>query len=285
MEEMPMEDQRPIQGEEEDFSRSAYAAYAEQADVDPRCIPITLEGPVPEHEAIEYPDYPAHDHQTWRTLYERQARELPGRACAEYLEGARLLGLGADRIPGLRDISVKLDEMVGWRIARIPGLLDTNDFLGFMARAHFPSTDYIRQPEEIEYTPAPDCFHDIFGHMPTLTNPFFCRFFQSFAQTYLRVRDPKDIRALERFYWFTVEFGLINTPEGRRIYGAGILSSPKEVLHSLSDAVEVIPFAPDRLGAQDYEVWHLQPILFAIDSFEQLNEEFRDWARVKGWNA
>lgn len=269
----------------EDYSKSAYDKYAEQDDVDPRCIPIKLDGPVPEHTDIEYPDYPDHDHDTWKTLYERQARELPGRACEEYLEGMRLLGLTPDRLPSLRDISVKLDDMVGWRVARIPGLLDTNDFFSFMARAHFPSTDYIRQPDELEYTPAPDCFHDIFGHMPTLTDPFFSNFFQYFAQTFLRASDPKEIRQLERFYWFTVEFGLINTPEGRRIYGAGILSSPREVVHSLSDAVEVIEFEPERLGAQEYEVWHLQPTLFAIDSFEQLDTEFREWAKFKGWDS
>lgn len=270
--------------DKEDFSKSAYAEYAEQENVDPRCIPIKLDGPVPEHDAIEYPEYPPHDHETWKTLYERQARELPGRACQEYLTGMEVLGLSPDRIPNLREISHTLDDIVGWRIARIPGLLDTNDFLSFMARAHFPSTDYIRQPDEIEYTPAPDCFHDMFGHMPTITNPFFSNFFQYFAQTYLNVTEEREIRALERFYWFTVEFGLINTPEGRRIYGAGILSSPKEVLHALSDNVEVIAFEPERIGAQEYEVWHLQPLLFAIDSFEQLDQEFRAWARAKGWN-
>ncbi len=269
---------------EEDLSKSAYAQYAEQEDVDPRCIPIKLDGPVPEHTDITYPEYPPHDHETWKTLYTRQERELPGRACEEYLAGMEALGLTPDRIPNLKDISLKLDESVGWRIARIPGLLDTNDFLGFMARAHFPSTDYIRQPEEIEYTPAPDCFHDMFGHMPTITNPFFSNFFQYFAQTYLNVTEEREIRALERFYWFTVEFGLINTPEGRRIYGAGILSSPKEVTHALSDNVEVIDFEPERIGAQEYEVWHLQPTLFAIDSFEQLDQEFRAWAKAKGWN-
>jgi len=265
--------------------KSAYDRYAEQDDVDPRCIPIKLDGPVPEHDEIEYPDYPPHDHQTWSTLYRRQAEQLPGRACAEYLEGMRILGLREDSIPALREISNRLDEMVGWRIARIPGLLDTKDFFAFMARAHFPSTDYVRQPHEIEYTPAPDCFHDIFGHMPTLTNPFFSSFFQFFAQVFLRVSDPLEIRMLERFYWFTVEFGLIETAEGRRIYGAGILSSPKEVVHSLSEHVEVLPFSPERLGTQDYEVWHLQPRLFAIESFEQLDGEFRNWAKHRGWNS
>lgn len=274
-----------IHGEDEDVTKSAYDKYAEQEDVDPRCIPIKLDGPVPEHDAIEYPEYPPHDHETWSTLYMRQAEQLPGRACKEYLEGMRLLGLTPNRLPVLRDISLALDEMVGWRVARIPGLLDTNDFFSFMARAHFPSTDYIRQPDELEYTPAPDCFHDMFGHMPTLTNPFFSTFFQYFAQTFLRVSDPLDIRRLERFYWFTVEFGLINTSDGPRIYGAGILSSPKEVLHSLSDDVEVIDFHPERLGAQEYEVWHLQPLLFAIESFEQLDSEFRAWARFKGWDS
>jgi phenylalanine-4-hydroxylase len=264
--------------------QSAYDRYAAQDGSDPRCIPIKLDGPVPEHDAITYPDYPAVDHQTWSTLYRRQEELLPGRACVEFLAGMRALGLASDRIPSLRAISGKLDDVAGWRVARIPGLLDTNDFFSFFARSVFPSTDYVRQPHELEYTPAPDCFHDIFGHMPTLTDSFFSNFFRFFAQVFLRVTDPADIRRLERFYWFTVEFGLIRKPEGMRIYGAGILSSPREVVHALSADVQVIPFQPDRLGEQDYDVWHLQPVLFAIDTFEQLDREFRDWSRMMGWN-
>ncbi len=268
---------------EQDISKSAYAKAAEIDGTDPRCIPIKLDGPVPEGAEIVYPDYPVRDHETWKILFERQAELLPGRACQEYLDGMRILNLAADRIPGLADISAKLQATVGWGIARIPGLLDTADFLGFLARAMFPSTDYIREPHEIDYTPAPDCFHDIFGHIPMLTNPFFTKFYQFFSETYLCVTDEMDKRRLERFYWFTVEFGLINTAEGRRIYGAGILSSPQEVVHALTEKVEVVPFTPERLGEQEYEVWHLQPVLFAIDSFEQLDAEFRDWAKLKKW--
>jgi phenylalanine-4-hydroxylase len=270
-------------GNEQDVSKSAYATAAEIDGTDPRCIPIKLDGPVPEGDEIVYPAYTARDHETWNILFERQAQLLPGRACREYLDGMSILNLSAERIPALNAISAKLQATVGWGIARIPGLLDTADFLGFLARAMFPSTDYIREPHEIEYTPAPDCFHDIFGHLPMLTNPFFTNFYQFFSQTYLRVTNEPDKRRLERFYWFTVEFGLINTAEGRRIYGAGILSSPEEVVHALTEKVEVVPFSPERLGEQEYEVWHLQPVLFAIESFEQLDKEFREWAGRKKW--
>ena len=278
---IPMNDTN--RNDDMDVSKSAYAKAAEIDGTDPRCIPIKLDGPVPEGVGINYPDYPERDHETWKVLFERQAQLLPGRACREYLDGMSILDLSPGRIPSLRDISAKLTESVGWGIARIPGLLDTADFLGFLARAMFPSTDYIREPHEIEYTPAPDCFHDIFGHMPMLTNPFFTNFYQFFSQTYLRVTDDPDKRRLERFYWFTVEFGLINTAEGRRIYGAGILSSPEEVVHALTEHVEIVAFDPERLGAQEYEVWHLQPVLFAIGSFEQLDKEFREWAKRKRW--
>ena len=266
-----------------DVSKSVYAKAAEIDGTDPRCIPIKLDGPVPEGAEIVYPNYSKQDHETWKILFDRQAQLLPGRACQEYLDGMSILDLSADRIPSLNAISAKLQTSVGWGIARIPGLLDTADFLGFLARAMFPSTDYIREPHEIEYTPAPDCFHDIFGHIPMLTNPFFTNFYQFFSRTYLRVTDELDKRRLERFYWFTVEFGLINTAEGRRIYGAGILSSPEEVDHALKEKVEVVPFSPELLGEQEYEVWHLQPVLFAIESFEQLDREFREWAQRKKW--
>jgi len=91
-----------------------------------------------------------------------------------------------------------------------------------------------------------------------------------------------DRRRLERFYWFTVEFGLIRTRRGLRIYGNGILSSSREVLHSLTDDVEKRPFDPQALTEQDYDVWHMQPLLYVIDSFEQLAEGFEGWAGRRG---
>ena len=160
-------------------------------------------------------------------------------------------------------------------------MIHEQNFFELLRKKVFPSTDYIRGKEELDYTPAPDLFHDIFGHMPLLTNSNFASFYQKFGEAALNAKG-NDRTKLETFHWFTVEFGLIKNKEGMRIYGAGILSSLQEVQHALSDKVKVIDFDPEKIVVQEYDVWHLQPILFAIDSFEQLEKGFDDWCKKNG---
>ena len=257
---------------------SAYQKAAQEPHADPRCVPVRLDGPAPVGDAIEVPNYSAEDHETWRLLYARQRALLPGRASDEYLAGLERMGFPENRLPSLRASSAVLAETTGWQVARVPGLLHEEDFFAHLARRVFPSTDYIRPRHEMDYTPAPDMFHDVFGHMPMITHSAFADFYQRLGAAALTARGD-DRRRLERFYWFTVEFGLVRTAEGMRIYGNGILSSYAEARHSLTDAVVKLPFDPDRIAEQDYDVWHLQPLLFVIESFEQLADGFESWAR------
>ncbi len=250
------------------------------ADIDPRCIPQTLDGDPPVGDEIAYPAYPESDHESWRFLFERQMQLLPGRAGAAYLRGVDTLNMTADRIPALADLSRTLQQETGWRVARIPGLLHERDFFTLLSKRLFPSTDYIRGKDELDYTPAPDLFHDIFGHMPMLTEPAFADFYQLFGQAALKA-EGMDRQALERLHWFTVEFGLIRDPQEIRIFGAGVLSSKEEVRHAL-DTAEQRPFSVQAVIDQDYDVWHLQPILFVLESFDQLVAEFRGWAVGRG---
>ncbi len=254
-----------------------------EKDIDPRCVAVHLEEPAPEGDAIGYPDYSAEDHETWRILYERQRALLDGRACDEYLAGLELMRFPDDRIPSLRDVSRTLQSTTGWSAARVPGMLHERDFFAFLARGVFPSTDYIRPRSEMDYTPAPDLFHDIFGHTPMITNPAFASFYRRLGAVSLSATGD-DRRRLERFYWFTVEFGLIHTWAGLRIYGNGILSSYSEVRHSLTDTVTKLPFDPDRVAAQEYDFSSMQPLLFVIDSFEQLADGFDAWVRRQAWD-
>lgn len=260
--------------------RSAYEKAGAEG-IDPRCIPQNLDGPPPVGDQIRYPGYPETDHETWRMLVMRQMDLLPGRAGEAFMRGVEMLGLRSEHIPALSDLSRRLEEATGWRVARIPGLLHEKDFFQLIANRTFPSTDYIRGREEIDYTPAPDLFHDIFGHMPMLTQPDFADFYQLFGQAALKAQGA-DRPRLERFHWFTVEFGLIRQDEGIRVFGAGILSSMNEVTHALSDEVIVHEFDPDKIVEQDYDVWHLQDELFVLDSFEQLTDGFRSWTSRKG---
>lgn len=264
--------------EEEEF-KSAYEKEG-VADIDPRCIPHDLDGVPPIGDEIAPPVYPEGDHETWNYLFERQMALLPGRASDTYIEGVKRLGLTNNGIPPLRDLSRVLKKATDWEVARIPGLLHERDFFRLLSERKFPSTDYIRGKEELDYTPAPDMFHDIFGHMPTLTQPDFADFYQLFGKAALDARG-RDRQSLERFHWFTVEFGLIRETSGYRIFGAGIMSSNQEVQHALSDEVDHRDFSPEDVISQDYDVWHLQPILFVLESFEQLVTEFTDWAKSR----
>ena len=250
---------------------------------DPRCIPLELDGPVPEGDRIAYPAYTHEDHETWSILYERQCRCLEEVACVEYLEGLRRMAFTPLRVPALADASRILRESVGWELARVPGLLHERDFFAFLRRRVFPCTDYVRPRHELDYTPAPDLFHDLFGHTPMITNTAFAEFYEQFGRAALAARGP-DRRRLERFYWFTVEFGLIDTGGGIRVYGNGILSSFAEAQHALTPEVEKLAFDADRIGEEEYDVWHMQPRLFVIESFEELVSGFGDWARRRGWS-
>ncbi len=247
---------------------------------DPRCVPIALDGPIPEGSEIPYPNYSADEHDIWKTLYARQRELIPGRACQEYIDGLGMLRLPEDRVPALRDVSAVLEKATNWKLTRSPGLLHEKDFFERLARRVFPATDYVRPRQELDYTPAPDLFHDVFGHTPMIVHDQFANFFQKIGEAAASENAVGDVRlGLVRIYWFTVEFGLIDTPQGMRIYGNGITSSYGEVQHSLTDAVEKRPFIPEKVAQQEYDIWHMQPVLFVIDSFEQLETGFENWAK------
>lgn len=249
------------------------------ASNDPRCVPIKLKGPIPVGDEIAYPPYSEEEHRLWRELIARQAHLLPGRAADEFLSGLEELDLDRARIPALADVSRKLQKATGWRIARTPGLLDPHDFFSHLARRIFPCTDYIRSRAEMDYTPAPDCFHDIFGHTPMIMHPRFADFYQRIGQAALACKDPQVEEGLTRIYWFTVEFGLVKNRGGLRIYGNGIISSYGETQHSLTDKVTLRPFDPDVVAATPYDIWHFQELLFVIDSFDHLGDAFDSWAK------
>ena len=277
----PMIDDQTVDHKERaDEEKSAYEKAADEG-VDPRCIPQSLDGRPPVGDEIPYPDYTAQDHANWKYLFERQMKLLPGRAGDAFLEGVETLGMTPDRLPALADLSRNLEAETNWQIARIPGLLHEKDFFNLLSNREFPSTDYIRGEDELDYTPAPDCFHDMFGHMPMLTQPDFADFYQLFGKAALHAKGA-DRPRLERFHWFTVEFGLIKQDEGLRIFGAGILSSKDEVRHALSDEVEKLPFDPAVIVEQDYTVYELQDTLFVLESFEQLVDGFTDWCMSRG---
>lgn len=238
--------------------------------------------------SVPVPQYTEEEHGTWEILYATQVEQLPGRACAEFVEGLRQVALPKDRIPALRDVSRSIERCTGWTLLRVDGLVHPRDFFALLARRVFPSTDFIRKRSECAYTPAPDMFHDLFGHAPLLTNPGFTEFFQDFGRigvaSLAKYPDPQHPihTMLPRIYWFTVEFGLIDTGSGVRAYGSGSASSSRELDFCVGDQCRRHRFDIEAVAQRDYDIWLLQADVFVIESFISLGQEFRGWARRQG---
>ena len=214
--------------------------------------------------------YSAADHDTYRRLYTRQLQQLPGLACEEFIAAVRELG-SPDQIPQFDAISERLMKATGWQVVGVPGLIPEEAFFGLLAARKFPVTDWIRKPEEFDYVVEPDVFHDLFGHVPLLFNPVFADYMQAYGAGGLKASRLDACELLARLYWYTVEFGLIDTPQGLRAYGAGILSSAGELRHSVTSAQpERVAFDLKRLMRSRYKIDTYQATYFVINSFGQL---------------
>ena len=217
-----------------------------------------------------YAQYSAADHDTYRRLYARQAQQLPGLACDEFIAAVQQLG-APDRIPHFDAISERLMKATGWQVVSVPGLIPEEAFFALLAARKFPVTDWLRKPEEFNYIVEPDVFHDLFGHVPLLFNPVFADYMQAYGAGGLKASRLDACELLARLYWYTVEFGLIETKAGLRAYGAGILSSAGELRHSIvSVEPQRIAFELKRLMRTKYRIDSYQTSYFVIDSFDQL---------------
>jgi len=222
-----------------------------------------------EPDAQGFIDYPPEEHAVWNTLITRQLKVIEGRACQEYLDGIDKLGLPHDRIPQLGEINKVLGETTGWQVARVPALIPFQTFFELLASKRFPVATFIRTREELDYLQEPDIFHEIFGHCPLLTNPWFAEFTHTYGKLGLQATKEERVY-LARLYWMTIEFGLVDTPAGRRIYGGGILSSPKETVYSLSEEPEHQAFDPLEAMRTPYRIDILQPIYLTLPNLKRL---------------
>jgi phenylalanine-4-hydroxylase len=214
--------------------------------------------------------YPDEDQALWRLLVERQTALARDFACAEFLGGLGSLGIG-DAIPDFDAVNARLEPLTGWKVVGVPGLIPDAVFYDHLAHRRFPVTVWIRKREELDYLVEPDLFHDFFGHVPLLSDPVFADFMQRYGQRAAEAGPNLDL--LARLYWFTVEFGLIRTKHGLRIYGAGILSSAREVGHAIGgEGVERLPFEAAKVMRRPYEIDRLQNTYFVLDDFCQLFE-------------
>jgi phenylalanine-4-hydroxylase len=228
--------------------------------------------PTKEKMDQDYSLYTDEDHRVWQILYERQIEQLQGKATQAYLDGIRQVGFQSDRIPNFAAVNVVLEAATGWRIYVVPGLIPAAQFFDLLRTRNFCATTWLRKMSELDYLEEPDMFHDVFGHVPLLTNRPLADFVVELsALAFQYVEHPAALEAIQRLYWYTIEFGLIQEPTGLRIYGAGILSSSGETDFSLFSAEPLrLPYEPTRVMQTPFIKERYQDQYFVINSFEQL---------------
>ena len=217
--------------------------------------------------------YTPAQHAVWRTLFDRQTRLLPGRACDAFVEGMRALPIGREAIPDFDAVNAVLMRHTGWQLVAVPGLVPDAVFFAHLAQRRFPAGNFIRQAHQLDYLEEPDVFHDVFGHVPMLMHPVMADFIQAYGEGGLRAQRLGMLDKLARVYWYTVEFGLVQQADGLRLYGAGIASSFTETVFALEDASpNRVRFDLARVMRTRYRIDDFQETYFVLDSLEALLE-------------
>ena len=220
--------------------------------------------------------YTPEQHAVWQELVERRLPQLEQHACAEYLDGFQQIGLRVDRIPELAAVSRLLAPRTGWASTPVSGFLPAGAFFEMLGARRFPTTTWLRSRESMDYTPEPDIFHDVFGHVPLHAHPVFADFLEHYGKICAGILDrPEALERLGRLFWFTVEFGVIRQGGEVKVYGSGLISSHAECTRVLEGGCEIRDFELEAVLSQPMQTSSMQPVLFAVESFEQIYEAAR----------
>lgn len=217
--------------------------------------------------------YTPEQHAVWQELVGRRMPQLHEHACAEYLDGFGQIGLQQDSLPNLADVSARLAPRTRWSSTPVSGFLPADAFFEMLAARMFPTTTWLRARESMDYTPEPDIFHDVFGHVPMHAHPVFADFLEHCGKVCASVIDrPDALERLGRLFWFTVEFGLIRQRGEIKVYGSGLISSHGECTRVLAGGCEIKDFDLEAVLNQQMQTSEMQPVLYAVESFEEIYE-------------
>jgi phenylalanine-4-hydroxylase len=218
--------------------------------------------------------YTPEQHTIWQELVSRRMPQLQEHACAEYLDGFAQIGLQVDQLPALDAVSARLQPRTGWRSTPVSGFLPAAAFFEMLAARRFPTTTWIRGRDSLEYTPEPDIFHDVFGHVPMHAHPVFADFLEHYGQVCARLDNPVDLERMGRLFWFTVEFGVIRQQGQIKVYGSGLISSHGECSRVVERGagLEIRDFDLEAVLGEPVDTGSMQSVLYAIESFDQLYE-------------
>ena len=227
--------------------------------------------------------YSSDEDAIWNDLFARQMDVLPGRAASAFMAGLQKLNLNRGGVPEFGKLSEDLSALTGWSVVPVPMLIPDHVFFWHLANRRFPAGNFIRTRETFDYIQEPDVFHDVFGHVPMLTDPVYADYMQEYGRAGWKAMRYNRLKALGALYWYTVEFGLIEEAGGIKAYGAGILSGPTEVVYATeAQSPNRIMLNVDRVMRTDYVIDDLQPTYFVIESFEDLYRQTveRDFDRL-----
>lgn len=227
----------------------------------------------------DYSLYEPEHFKVWEILFDRQMAILKDRAAEVFMEGIRQIHFTADRIPKFDEFNIRLDTITGWQAVVVPGLIDNKDFFELLLHRKFPASTWLRRMEQLDYLEEPDMFHDVFGHLPLLTNKTYCAYLYGLSKIALGFIENKiAIELIARIYWYTVEFGLIRDNGLLRIYGSGILSSTGESVYCLKSGIpsKRIDYNVERILDTPYIKDKFQEQYFVIDSCLELFESLPD---------
>ena len=243
----------------------------------PRRVSSSPEGTLgSEAEPVEYFE---HQHDTWRKLCSLQHAATSGRCASAYARGRHAIEPFCSRIPTLPELDRWLLATTGWRVVRADGYVEPLAFLELLAHQRFPCMDLLRHADEIFYSPEPDMYHDVLGHLPMLCDDDFAEYYLVFGIAGRRIRHAEQVQALNRIYWFTMEFGLVKSKSAPVPYGAALLTGLRELETSNGVAVENLPFSIDAAIATPTDIRKVNEVLYVVESFESLIVEFIDWAK------
>ncbi len=223
----------------------------------------------------DYAAYTTEQHGTWAELVRRRMPQLEQHAAQEYLDGFEALCLPYDRLPNLAAVSTKLEHRTGWNATPVSGFMPAPAFFEMLAARRFPTTTWLRSRDSLDYTPEPDIFHDVFGHVPMHAHPVFADFLAHYGQVCARIQDEAILERIGRLFWYTVEFGLIRQDGRVRVYGSGLISSDGECSNLLSSGCAVHAFRLDDVLRMPVKVDKMHHLLFAIESFDEIYQAMR----------
>ena len=223
----------------------------------------------------DHPAYTEAEHATWAELVNRRMPQLVRHAAEEYLEGFAIIGLRTESLPNLEEISARLRPRTGWSTVPVTGFMPGPAFFEMLAARQFPTTTWLRKPDSLEYTPEPDIFHDVFGHVPMHAHPVFADFLAHYGELCASIQDEAVLERIGRLFWYTVEFGLIRQHGRIKLYGSGLISSNGESTNVLEGHCDIQDFSLEAVLNTPVKVDEMNKVLFAIESFDQIYESLQ----------